>query len=357
MLYASGQVEPDTDFESGSSAVLDEIIESPDVPSMAYAVIIDGEVAAKDAAGLTRSPGGVPVDTGSRYHIGSNTKAMTAVLAAIAVDRGLLEWDSVVGDVLESVTGTVPESYFSITLSQLLSHSAGVPPAGDPDLWVGYFTDGAESRDQRIEMVKDVMALPLLFEPGSGYTYSNFGYIIAGAMIEEAFGEDWESLIGTEVFEKLGMERSGFGPPARGRASEEPWGHNPEAVDPGSIGADNPPGLGPAGTVYSTIEDLIPYILLWLGEGESRGRRIFSEAAFDELIRPRNSSYALGWLSYEDDAFGRVLSHDGSNTMYYAHFTLMPDGDDAVIILCNSGTPDAVAAVYELREKLVEFYF
>jgi len=312
----------------------------------------------KDAYGLTKLPDGIPVSTSSRYHIGSNTKAMTAALAAIAVDQGLLDWDSSVEELLSERITDIPPGYSILTLEQLLSHSAGVPPTGDQVKWGGYFYSDDSAFDQRTAMTGDVMSFSPLFKAGTGYVYSNFGYIIAGAMIEEAFGADWETLIETELFDKLNMTGSGFGPPAKGAGAAQPWGHNPAAFNPDSAGADNPPGLGPAGTVYSSLDDLIEYARLWTGKGTTKGGAlVFSDASYAELVEPRNDNYALGWLSFSEESSGRIITHDGSNTMFYAHFTFLPDSKDAVIILCNSGAQEAVEAVYELRALLMEEYF
>jgi len=337
---------------------LSDIVDGHSIPSIACAVIVDNEIVLKDAYGLTRLPDGVPVTTSSRYHIGSNTKAMTAVLASIAVDEGLLGWDSSVADLLSERIVDIPSEYSHLTLTQLLSHSAGVPPTGDPVKWGGYFYSDDSAFDQRTAMVEDIMGFSPLFKAGEGWVYSNFGYIIAGVMIEEAFGTDWETIIETELFNKINMTGTGFGPPAKGDSATQPWGHNPTPFNPDSVGADNPPGLGPAGTIYSTLDDLVEYARLWIGKGTTPGgMRVFSDASYTELVKPRNENYAFGWMSFTDETSGRIITHDGSNTMFYAHFTFLPDSKDAVIILCNSGTQKAVEAVYELRAFLMEEYF
>jgi len=170
--------------------------------------------------------------------------------------------------------------------------------------------------------------------------------VVAGAMLEVAAGDDWETLIRARLFEPLGMRRAGFGPPAAAGAAGEPWGHagdTVEPVDPASIGADNPPGLGPAGTVHASIADLAAYIGVWLDEG----RPLVSRRSYDAIVAEVRDGFALGWFVYKNEN-GLVLTHDGSNTMFYSTMHLLPEKNIGVVVTANSG--GAEKAVHMLAE-------
>ncbi|MBN1685681.1 MAG: beta-lactamase family protein [Spirochaetales bacterium] len=314
---------------------------------MAWALVADGAVVEIGAQGMTRAGGIDQVTVNSRFHIGSNTKAMTALLAGISVDKGELKWDTTVGEMLPRGGYDVSEAYAAITLRQLLSHTSGVPTLMDREHWLAHFTSGASGPVQRRRMVDEVLALPPDFDPGSRSSYSNMGVVVAGAMLEVAAGSDWEDLIKSRLFEPLGLERAGFGPPAADGVAGGPWGHAPDPVDPTSAGADNPPGLGPAGTVHASIADLAAYLRVWLDEGKP----LVSRQSYDVIVTDVLDGFALGWFVFRTGD-GLVLTHDGSNTMFYSSIYLLPEKDIGVVVTANSG--GAEKAVHELTQYLLE---
>ena len=95
-------------------------------------------------------------------------------------------------------------------------------------------------------------------------SYSNGGYIIAGAMLETIMSSSWETLVRDFVFAPLDMRDSGFGAPGIPDDLSQPWGHwdqgiNYEPVSPGPD-ADNPQVFGPAGTVHTTMTDYAKFM-------------------------------------------------------------------------------------------------
>jgi D-alanyl-D-alanine carboxypeptidase len=325
---------------------VDRLLTEHGVPAMAWALVVDGVVAECGARGVTTAGGTDPVTVNSMFHIGSNTKAMTALLAGICVDRGEIRWDSTVGEVLRLGGYGVPAAYAGITLRQLLSHTSGVPTLMAQEQWIAHFTSGEPGPVQRRRMVNEVFELQPDFEPGSAVSYSNMGVVVAGAMLEVAAGDDWETQMQARLFGPLGMERAGFGPPAVNGEPGEPWGHANGPVDPTAPGADNPAGLGPAGTVHASIGDLADYIRVWLNEGAP----LISRDTFDVIVTEVRDGYALGWLLV-DVGEDVLLSHDGSNTMFYSTMQLEPGRDVGVVVVANSG--GAEEAVHILADHLL----
>ena len=191
--------------------------------------------------------------------------------------------------------------------------------------------------------------------------YSNFGYIIAGTMLEELTGKTWEELMRTRLFEPLGMDSAGFGPPGGVEnidpdAPAQPWGHVGEVerlatIRPGPF-ADNPPLLGPAGTVHCDIADFAKYASFHLTRGE--GLNILKPESFDVLHEPViGGNYALGWGIHERGwADGTVWTHAGSNGMWYAVMWIAPKINMAFVSASNmagqagpAATDEAIAAM------------
>lgn len=347
---ASARIDPSKTPE----AVLAESVSADggSMPGVAVSVIRGGRVVYRGVAGLrvAGSPG--PALETDAFHIGSDTKAMTALLCGILVDRGILRWDTTVGEVFGGEYPMV-EAYRGVTMAQLLSHTAGLPAGLPGPAWMRFFPYDSPAGADRARMAAESLALTPVNAPGSAFLYSNLGYVVAGRMLELTTGKSWEDLMEEELFRPLGMDGAGFGPPAR--LASAPWGHSPKPVDPAGPYADNPAALGPAGTVHANLADLERYASLYLGRGlSSSGRRVISEAALEEILRPRLDGYALGWAVLEDSGGRRVIAHDGSNTTFYCSMAIWPDDGDAIIVLANRGDGKAEAAVGALVTYLAE---
>lgn len=328
------------------------------LPGVAASVVVGGHVAWSGAYGVRTLGSAEPVDILDPFHIGSDTKAMTALLCAKLVERGLLAWDATVGEVLGSVHDVRGE-YRDVTLAMLLSHTGGFP-AGLPMLtWSSFFPYDAENGRDRAALTSAILAAAPANEPGTSFVYSNLGYVVAGRMAEVAAGDGWEALMRQELFDPLGMVGAGFGPPAKpigsATARPAPWGHSPRPVDPSSEAADNPAAIGPAGTVHATLADLERYVGVYLSGGLAPdGSRLVSEATIAELLTPRSDAYALGW-GIDTAADGRrIAMHDGSNTMFYCTIAMLPDDGGAIVVMTNRGDSVASVRVAELALYLAE---
>ena len=101
------------------------------LPAIAAAVVQDGRIVAIGAVGTRRAGTEIPVTPDDRFHIGSDTKAMTALLAGMLVEEGKMRWDMTVGEALPDLAPGMDPGFRAITLEQLLSHTSGIP--GDND--------------------------------------------------------------------------------------------------------------------------------------------------------------------------------------------------------------------------------
>jgi len=109
---------------------------------------------------------------------------------------------------------------------------------------------------------------------------------IAGVMLERVAKQPWEELMRTQIFPAAGMHHAGFGAPATVEQPDQPWGHNGAGSkltpEPPGPTADNPPSIGPAGTVHCTIEDFARYAG-WHVHGEREGAPTLSRESFEAL--------------------------------------------------------------------------
>jgi CubicO group peptidase (beta-lactamase class C family) len=246
----------------------------------------------------------------------------------------------------------------AVTLEQLLTHRAGAPAEPPPNLWRNAWTQQGTPTEQRLQFVRGLLLRRPDPAPGTAFVYSNQGYAIAGAMLERVTGQPWETLMTTLLFPARVMPNAGFGAPASVGKVDQPWGHALEAgklvpVPPGPK-ADNPPAIGPAGTVHCTIEELARYAA-WHARGERTGTATLKKESFIKLhTAPEGGEYAMGWVVAERPwAGGKALWHNGSNTMFYAVMWLAPAKDAAFVAATNCAGDEAAAACDEAVSLLI----
>jgi CubicO group peptidase (beta-lactamase class C family) len=319
------------------------------LPGLAVYVQRAGEPPTALALGVRKDGDATPVTANDRWHLGSGTKAMTATLAAILVDEKKLRWDSTVSEVFSDWKDLHP-AYAGMTLELLLSHRAGFPtniPRDPLSKLVG-------APDDRASAARAVLKDKPANDAGQ-YAYSNAGYIVAGAMLEKVTGSTWEALLTKRVFEPLGMKSCGFGAPATPGKIDQPWGHRLEGgklapIEPGPA-SDNPPSTGPAGTVHCTLQDWARFGALHIAQRPT----LVSAASMTKLhTAPPGSTYALGWIVAERSwVDGKVLTHDGSNTLFYATIWLAPASNQLYLVATNAGGDGVEQAIGEVVALLV----
>jgi CubicO group peptidase (beta-lactamase class C family) len=315
---------PPQEANIGDARNLNEILETIrrkyKVPALVAALIQNGKITGLGATGVRRAGHSERVTPNDRFHIGSCTKSMTATLCAILVQQGKLQWDTTVAASFPSLASDIRPEYRPVTLEQLLNHRAGLPEDREPDdvVWPKITSLTGPLREQRQSLAKIVLQQPPTAPPGARHQYSNAGYVIAGAMCEQAAGQSWEDLMRQLLFQPLGMATAGFGPPGDAAKVDEPWGHLLDGftwkpLSPGPD-VDNPAVIGPAGTVHCSLGDWARYAILHL-QGERGEAKILPAEPARKLHTPApGDEYAFGWLVVDRDwGGGKVLAHSGSN--------------------------------------------
>ncbi len=339
------------------SRAIDALLADSPVPSLAAAAVVEGRIVSVGASGIRKKGAPDTVTVHDKYHIGSCTKSMTAVLAAMLIEQGKLNWETTVSDVFSGID--IHPGYHGVTLHQLLTHTGGVPGDIEPTLWAELWEARGTVSDQRRHLVTGILTEAPGHEPGTKYEYSNGGFSVAGTMLESVMGETYEDLLTRLLFDRLGMTSAGFRAPARLGAIDQPYGHLQkgsavEPVDPEPAG-DNPAAIAPAGSVHCSILDFARYAQFHLG---AVGERLLSARSRERLYTvPEGRDYALGWVvTHRDWAGGTALTHAGSNTMFYAVVWIAPKRQFAAVAACNYGGKEAPSTCDRVIAYLINRY-
>jgi len=348
------------------------------LPALAAAVTRNGTVIAAGAVGTRVMGMDLPVTLNDRFHIGSDTKAMTATVAGTLVDDGRIQWTSTVGEVLGKKIADMNPALAAVTLEQLLSHSSGIP--SDNAEMMGIYMNAVAFEKNTTELRLDAIDRWKHNAPkvpsGSPFMYANFGYLIAGAMLEQAAGKPWERLVAERIYGPLDMKTAGFGPQASFGQYDAAIGHAIDdngAVTPMTWGpaADVPPVLGPAGNAHMSVLDFAR----WAGWNAGAGKRaphIVSEATLADIYRPRVKTppfkdpppgtpsageYGFGWGMVQFDwAKAPVLTHNGSNSMNFAKALVDTTNDVSVVVMTNFPGQKAELATRDVQQHLYETF-
>jgi CubicO group peptidase (beta-lactamase class C family) len=325
-------------------------------PAIAAAVVGRDGLIWSGVRGVRRAGGDEPARLDQLWHLGSNGKAMTAMLYARLVDQDRARWGATLPELFPDMP--VDPALAVVTIDDLLCHRSGLM---DRDLitrevLIAGHSDARPAHEQRVDFARTALGQAPSGARGV-FAYGNGNYVLAGAAIERLTGRPWEEVIRAELFVPVGMASVGHGAPQ----GDNPWGHRRmgeqlAAVDP-SRGADNPPFMGPAGRLHMTVADYGRFLRLYLTQG---GGLVRPETLTHLLTPPAGAPplYAFGWGVQTGQpwaAGGPALAHEGSNTMWHAIARVAPERGLAVLSVTNEAAA-GMTANRALAEALIGIY-
>lgn len=311
-------------------AVLKPVIENEElIPGIVAAIVHEGKPIRIAAAGVRKLNSAPALDINDKMHLGSCTKAMTATVIGRLMDQEKISLDWTIGEALPEFIKKVHEDYADVTLRQLLQHRSGLP--SNAKWWMSAGENLSERR--QLIAIASLQNKPD-HPPGSNYQYSNLGYVVAGLMAAQAGDSTWEELMQEEVFGPLRITSAGFGIPGNVNEIVQPWGHRLHEGKPMPIHFDNPPAIGPAGSVHMNLNDWGKFALAHAA-GSDKG--YLTNETLRALHEPaEESDYALGWgVSNRPWAGGTTLAHSGSNTNWFCTVWLAPKKQVAYLVATN----------------------
>jgi CubicO group peptidase (beta-lactamase class C family) len=322
------QQKPDPKKSEAIGQALSELVKSDKAPGIIAAIASSEGLLAIGSAGVRKAGSDIPIGPNDLFHLGSCTKAMTAAMLATLVAEGKLDWDMKLIEAIPELKKSIHPDYSNITLWQLLTHRAGLPK--NPVNWGAHPTKEIKAR--RIAIMKDNLSSPPAIKPGE-FNYSNFGYMIAACMAEKVTGFSWETLMKLRLFDPLGMTSAGFGVPDKRQSIDQPWGHTGSGGNWQPSTSYDAEAIGPAGEIHCSIRDWAKFLSLFM----SGKNPVLDSTSINKLEQPVGF-YAGGWGIIEDRpwAKGKVLTHNGSNAIWYATAIVATKINRAYMVVTNS---------------------
>jgi serine beta-lactamase-like protein LACTB len=329
-----------------SSAVhfWDSLRRKQDIPGLSVAVGSAKQILWAEGFGLSDVEGNVPVNPKSRFRIGSVSKCLTSMAVGILAQEHKIDLDAPIQQYLP----LFPQKKYPITSRQLAGHLAGIrhytnadtlPPTKHyPNLTTG---------------LKIFQNDSLIFQPGTSYAYSSYGFNLLGAVVEAAGHQEFLSYMAQHIFLPLGMNQTIADYPDsivsdRVRFYEHDQGHlvNAQMIDNSY--------KWPSGGFLSTPTDLVK-----LGQG-LMNHTILDDKTTTTMLTPqqwgdgKSAGVGIGWRIGKDSKGRRFVHHGGSIDGGRTFILIYPDDDLAIAITANMS---GVSINLKEAERTAAYFF
>lgn len=328
------------DKKNKITKIINECKESWNIPGIAVAVLKDGEVFYKNCVGYRDVENKLELNCDTIMPIASSTKPFASSLTAMLVDEGKVDWD-------QPIRNYVPEFYLKdeyaanhATPRDLLCHRTGLPRH---DLMM-YNTEMPLE-----ELVNRIKYLEPNKEFRQCMQYQNQMFMTIGYLIEKVTGKKWTEIVKEKIFDSLDMSRSNCTINDTLRDDNYSKAYNKDEEGIKEIPLANCDAAGTAGTINSTLNDMIKWLLLHLNNGQFKGKQIISNKNIKETHTPQVvmngfkpfgsgevdfESYCLAWFAESYRGY-RHLHHGGTIDGFQINVSFMPKENLGVIVFTN----------------------
>ena len=319
------------------------------IPGMAVGAIKDGQVVFAKGYGFRDVERRLPVTAQTIMAIGSNSKSFTVVLMGMLVDQKKLRWDAPVRTYLPDFQMYDEFATREMAPVDLITHRSGLPR--HDNMWYGR----TMSREQLFARLR-------YLEPSasfrSRYQYQNLMFMTAGYLTEKITGQRWETLIRERIFLPIGMSRSNTSVSDSPRSDDFSYPYTWRNDSTIRLPFRNLDNISPAGSINSSIDDMLKYIQVRLERGEAGGTRLLSPETEKQIQSPQMvvgsgpvdypelgiSAYGMG-LSLSSYRGRKVVGHGGGIDGFISAMSWLPDDRIGVMVLSNLSGINPVPAL------------
>jgi len=333
---------PRQDYGAATGALehfIEEEMNQKGLPALSIALVDDQEVVWARGFGLADPTDSIPATSETVYRVGSVSKLFTDIAVMQLVERGELDLDT---PVTEYLTEFDPENPFGtpITLRHLMSHRSGLvrePP-------VGHYFDSSEPSLR--ETALSLNGTELVYAPETTAKYSNAAIAVVGYVLEHTQGVSFSTYLSRVVLEPLGMSKSAFQRDS-GLDSDIAMGLM-WTLDGREFEAPTfELGMAPAGSMYSTVEDLASFISVLLAGGETQDGRLLERQTLDEMWTPQFSAaeetvgFGIGF-GISEFSGQRRIGHNGAIYGFATELAVLPEDKIGVAVVATKDFGNAV---------------
>jgi CubicO group peptidase (beta-lactamase class C family) len=327
LCAAAAQALPDEPLSASVDEFVAAELRAQHIPGVALAVVRDGKIVKAAGYGLANVELGVATKPESIFQTGSVGKQFTATAVMMLVEEGKIGLD----DKISKYFAGAPAAWKDIAVRHLLSHTSGIPDYTS-EKTVGAINMRTDYTEEAL--VKKISGLPLEFQPGEKWSYSNSGYLLLGVLIHHVTGEFYGDFLQHRIFQPLQMTSTRIISEAdivpnrcagyrlvKGELKNQEW------VSPSlNTTAD--------GALYTNVLDLAKWDAALYTE------KLLKKSSFDHMWTPvrlnggNTYAYGFGWSITEVNGH-RLLHHGGAWQGFTMHISRYVDDRLTIVVMTN----------------------
>jgi CubicO group peptidase (beta-lactamase class C family) len=332
------------DFSKLEGVVLDELKERK-TPGAAIAIVSGDRVVYAKGFGAASIETLDPVTPDMLFRLGSTTKMFTAAALVTLAEAGRVKLDAPIGNYVQGLNTRIAR----LTAHQLLSNTSGMRDFAAPFI--------SHDDSALANMVRSWKEDVFFTEPGRIYSYSSAGFWLAGFVIEETGKKPYADMMDELLFKPLDMKRTTLRP-LMAMTYRLAAGHAPDESGASTVirPAFNNVAMWPAGSIYSSVNELSRFVIAMMNGGRLEGRQVLGASVVSQLparhiLLPgeTDGGYGYGLLSFKHRGVHFVM-HGGFSRGYGSMIQMAPERRFALIVVTNKSGETLPAS----REKALE---
>lgn len=324
---------------------------------VAIAVIENGTTLYSDGFGYRDFDKKLPVDGNTVFGIGSVTKSFTASLLGILADKGELSLRDRPSMYIPELKFHNPHMDHAIQIRNLLTHSTGIARFDSECSSVLFQSSNKADLIPRLEFLSPTAQV------GEQFMYSNYMYTVASIITERVTGKSWAQNLANMIFESLEMHHTYSGYSTAKNATNLSLAYSVDKDNPVEVLPEIVPTRAPAGSIFSTVNDLAKWVKTWMNEGKYDDRQVLPSTYVEEAMRPQQIvsggpqsgasrqaqffNYGYGWFNSEYLGYYKV-EHSGGVSGYTSNIAFFPTEGIGIIVLTNQNTSSLAFSVTDI---------
>lgn len=316
------------DKASRAQALLEKLVNENSVIGATGGYTINGETVWQSAVGYSDRKSQAAFSPTTVTRLASIAKSMTAIAVMQLVEQNLIDLDTPIQTYIPDYP---KHEKTQITTRHLLSHTSGI----------GGYKNGKEAETTKeYASLYDALDLfkerELLFEPGTRYSYTTYGYTVLGVIVERASGMTFEDYMTKNIWEKAGMMNTGVEKYGQNQPNQSSLYHRNSKGKTRDAKENNLSNRIPGGGVYTTLEDMFKFGNAVIDNALVKESTMNLMREHHSLEKERNG-YGFGWFLYNPKPNeGAIIGHSGEQTGSCTQLVIVPKLKMVVVILTNT---------------------
>ena len=340
----------------GLDSELEKVLKKLEEPGFAIAIVENDQILYSKGFGYRDYENKIKVDSNTLFAIGSATKSFTSSLLGVLREDEKLDFEDSPIDHINELRFYNSQMNDVISIRDMMSHRTGLPRHDAS--WYFFPTFSKDSLVSRVKHHKPFTSVR------NQWWYNNFMFMLQGVIAERITNKTWSENIKEMIFDPLGMTRSNTSIAELENSENAAFGYSQDfkKMDYYKIA-----GMGPAGSINSSVNEMSKWLITWINKGEYKGRKILPPNYTEEAISSQSvvvanlpdednpglhlTNYGYGWFLSSYKGHYRV-EHGGNIDGFSTSAAFYPSDKVGIIVLSNqnaSNTPSIVRNIISDR--------